>query len=111
MAGEPVANLTPAAGYMEQVPADWWAALCRVTRGLLRDHGIGAERVAAIGLSGHMHSIVPLRSDGTVARNCIVWADTRSQPQAKALAAAETRLWEPGHRALQPGQDSMAARA
>ena len=95
MAGEPVANLTPAAGYMEQVPADWWAALCRLTRGLLRDQGISAERVAAIGLSGHMHSIVPLRGDGTAARNCIVWADTRSQPQAKALAAAETRLWNP----------------
>lgn len=95
-AGAPVENLTPAAGYMEQLPTDWWASLCRVTRGLLRDHGIGAERIAAIGLSGHMHSIVPLRADGSAARNCIVWADTRSGPQAKTLAAkAKTRLWNP----------------
>ena len=94
--GAPVENLTPAAGYMEQVPADWWASLCRLTRGLLADHGIRAERIAAIGLSGHMHSIVPLRADGRVARNCIVWADTRSQPQAKMLAArAKAQLWNP----------------
>lgn len=91
----PVQNLTPAAGYMEQVPADWWTSFCRLTRRLLRDHSIRAERIAAIGLSGHMHSIVPLRADGSVARNCIVWADTRSQPQAKTLAAATTRLWNP----------------
>ena len=42
-----------------------------------------------------MHSIVPLRADGSVVRNCIVWADTRSQPQAKILARAKTRLWNP----------------
>ncbi len=95
-AGEPVANLTPAAGYMEQVPAQWWASLSRLTRGLLRDQGVQAERIAAIGLTGHMHSIVPLRADGSVARNCIVWADTRSGPQAKFIEAkAQTRLWNP----------------
>lgn len=94
-AGAPVANLAPAAGYMEQAPADWWTSLCRLTRGLLRDHDLSAERIAAIGLSGHMHSIAPLRGDGSVARNCIVWADTRSQPQARILAAAKTRLWNP----------------
>ena len=93
--GEPVKNLTPAAGYMEQRPAQWWASLCRLTRGLLSDQGIQSGHVAAIGLSGHMHSIVPLRADGSVARNCIVWADTRSQPQARVLAAAKTRLWNP----------------
>lgn len=94
-AGAPVANVAPAAGYMEQAPADWWASLCRLTRGLLRDHNISAERIAAIGLSGHMHSIVPLRADGSVACNCIVWADTRSGPQARILATAKTRLWNP----------------
>ena len=45
-AGEPVSNLAPAAGYMEQVPADWWASLCRVTRGLVTGsrHSIRAHR-------------------------------------------------------------------
>ncbi len=43
-----------------------------------------------------MHSIVPLRADGTVAYNCIVWADTRSQRQAEYLeTATRSRLWNP----------------
>ena len=43
-----------------------------------------------------MHSIVPLRADGSVAHNCIVWADTRSQAQADYIAThSRTPLWNP----------------
>ena len=92
----PVVNLTPAPGYLEQEPEKWWASLCQVTQELLRQHNIAPEDIAAIGLSGHMHSIVPLRADGSVARDCIVWADTRSQRQAEFIkATAATRLWNP----------------
>ena len=94
-ASAPVENLSPAPGYLEQNPAQWWHSLCSLTRQLLTQLEIQPQAIVAIGLSGHMHSIVPLRADGRVARNCIVWADTRSQPQAKLLAAAETQLWNP----------------
>ena len=67
-----------------------------MTRQLLDDHDIAAESITAIGLSGHMHSIVPLRADGSVAHNCIVWADTRSQAQADFIAThTRTPLWNP----------------
>lgn len=89
-------NLTPAPGWLEQQPADWWRILCRLLRKLLRQHDISPESVGSIGLSGHMHSIVPLRADGSIVHNCIVWADTRSQPQAGSLAAKlQNRLWNP----------------
>ncbi len=95
-AGAPVENLTPAPGYLEQEPEKWWASLCQVTRHLLREHNIAPDDIAAIGLSGHMHSIVPLRADGATARDCIVWADTRSQRQAEFIkATAATQLWNP----------------
>ena len=95
-AGAPVENLTPAAGYLEQAPEHWWTSLCQIIHNLLRDHDICPASVAAIGLSGHMHSIVPLRADGTVAYNCIVWADTRSQRQAEYIESATvTPLWNP----------------
>ena len=95
-AGAPVENLSPAPGYLEQEPEAWWTILCRVTRSLLRDQDIPPEAIAAIGLSGHMHSIVPLRADGAVLRNCIVWADTRSQKQAAFIGTkAKTKLWNP----------------
>ncbi len=91
-----VPNLTPAPGWLEQQPADWWRILCRLLRTLLREQDISPKSVGSIGLSGHMHSIVPLRADGSIAHNCIVWADTRSQPQAVSLAAKlQNRLWNP----------------
>lgn len=94
-ASAPVENLTPAPGYLEQEPEKWWTSLCRITGALLRQNEIAPESVLGLGLSGHMHSIVPLRADGTVARNCIVWADTRSQRQAESLELTRTRLWNP----------------
>ena len=55
-----------------------------------------AAAISAIGLSGHMHSIVPLRADGSLAHNCIVWADTRSQAQADRIGnETVTPLWNP----------------
>ncbi len=91
-----VPSLTPAPGWLEQQPEDWWRSLCRLLPQLLRQHDISPEQVAGIGLSGHMHSIVPLRTDGSIAHNCLVWADTRSQPQASRLAAElQGQLWNP----------------
>ena len=95
-ASAPIENLSPATGYLEQVPERWWTTLCQLTRQLLDNHDIAAESISAIGLSGHMHSIVPLRADGSVAHNCIVWADTRSQAQADYIAThSRTPLWNP----------------
>ena len=91
-----VENLTPAPGWLEQAPEDWWTALCTLTRELRDKLGISAAAITGIGLSGHMHSIVPLRHDGSAAHNCIVWADTRSRQQAQRLATASARqLWNP----------------
>ena len=95
-ASAPVVNLTPAAGYLEQEPETWWSSLCKLTRQLLDDNDIAADAISTIGLSGHMHSIVPLRSDGSIAHNCIVWADTRSQAQANFIATnTKGPLWNP----------------
>ncbi len=91
-----VENLTPAPGWLEQEPRQWWATLCRLTRELTAAKDIPGKAVVAIGLSGHMHSIVPLRADGSVAHNCIVWADTRSREQARRISAgASSPLWNP----------------
>ena len=91
-----VENLSPAPGWLEQAPQQWWTTLCRLIRELTAAPNIPAESIAAIGLSGHMHSIVPLRADGSVAGNCIVWADTRSREQARRIGAgARSALWNP----------------
>lgn len=95
-ASAPVENLTPNSGWLEQEPEKWWTSLCRLTRELVRDSDIPPVAIKAIGLSGHMHSIVPLRADGAALRNCIVWADTRSQQQAEFIGTQTTTpLWNP----------------
>lgn len=95
-ASAPVKNLSPAPGRLEQEPEQWWSTLCRLTRRILDEQAIPANAITAIGLSGHMHSIVPLRADGSVAHNCIVWADTRTQAQAERIASeTKTPLWNP----------------
>ena len=91
----PVPNLTPAPGWLEQNPADWWRALRDLMPKLLDAGGISPESAIGIGLSGHMHSIVPLRADMTPANHCLVWADTRTQAQADFLAQSQDKLWNP----------------
>ena len=95
VASAPVRNLTPAPGWLEQNPDDWWAALRQLTRQLLSENDIAPQAVAGIGLSGHMHSIAPLRADGSLAHNCLVWADARAQDQADALGQRQDKLWNP----------------
>ena len=95
LASAPVRNLTPAPGWLEQQPAEWWQALRQLTRQLLHENDIAPSAVAGIGLSGHMHSIAPLRADGSLAHNCLVWADARAQAQADQLAQAQDKLWNP----------------
>ena len=90
-AGAPVENISLAPGYLEQDPQAWWRSLCQLTRGLLSDERIDPRAIIAIGLSGHMHSIVPLRADGSLARHCLVWADTRSQAQAERIRPFQPR--------------------
>ncbi len=95
-ASAPVESISRAPGYMVQDPQAWWQSLRQLSRGLLRERDIAPEAIAAIGLSGHMHSIVPMHADGRVARNCLVWADTRSQSQADRIhARSAPRLWNP----------------
>ncbi|MFC5748532.1 xylulokinase [Actinomadura rugatobispora] len=58
-------------------PRHWWDALQR-TRDLL-------ERADAVAVAAQQHGMVALDEDGTVVRPALLWNDTRSAPQARAL--------------------------
>ena len=91
----PVESTTNGFGYVEQDPEAWWKTLLNLVPEALAKCGAEAEEIACIGLSGHMHSIVPLADDGSVVRRCIVWADTRSTAQAEAIQEKLEALWNP----------------
>jgi xylulokinase len=84
---------TPRPGWAEQDPADWWAAA------LVSMHAVRRARpcatVAAVGISGQMHSSVFLDRAGEVIRPALLWCDGRTTAECGEITArvgGETRL-------------------
>jgi xylulokinase len=84
-----VALLTPRPGWTEQEPEAWVAA----TEAGLRDvaAAVGADRVAAIGLSGQMHGMVALDAADRVVRPALLWNDQRTGDAVVEIEAAIDR--------------------
>ena len=70
-------------GKAEQNPLEWWRALCEATRQLLSEHP--DAHIAGVCFSGQMMGAVLLDGSGEPVRPAIIWADTRSTPQAAQL--------------------------
>ncbi len=70
--------LHPAPGFAEQSPATWWEETVLCVREILAEGVVTGESVKAIGLSGQMHGVVLVDSEGSPVRNAIIWPDTRS---------------------------------
>jgi xylulokinase len=70
---------TPAPGWSEQDPADWWRA-SEVALG-----AVGADRADGIGLSGQMHGLVVLDDANRVIRPAILWNDQRTAAECAAI--------------------------
>jgi xylulokinase len=75
------ATLVGEAGRAEQRPSDWWAATVAATRQVLGTARAAPDEVQAVGLTGQMHSLVALGSDGQVLRPAILWSDKRAGAQ------------------------------
>ena len=90
----PLTLSTPRPGWAEQRPQDWWtAATVSVRRAVRAAKGM---RVAAVGLSGQMHSSVFLDARGSVIRPALLWCDGRTTAECREIAArvGEDRLRE-----------------
>ena len=70
--------LTPAIGHAEQEPSAWWRAVSNAIKQVINETGTNPGDIAAIGLSGQMHGMVPLNSAGEVIRPAIIWCDQRA---------------------------------
>lgn len=74
---------TPRPLWSEQDPEDWWQATSRSLQDVLKQ--VPAEQVAAVGLTGQMHGLTSLDSEGRPLRPAILWNDQRSGPQCEAI--------------------------
>ncbi|MGH7574950.1 MAG: xylulokinase [Longimicrobiales bacterium] len=95
-ASTPLTLDTPRPGWAEQDPGAWWQATLESIRKVLADRP--AARVAAIGISGQMHSSVFLDRDGRVIRPALLWCDGRTTAECEEITAraggeAQLREW------------------
>lgn len=79
--------LTPHPGWTEQRPEDWRRATLEALRELTER--LSGHEVAALGLSGQMHGMVPLDAHGNPIRPAILWNDQRT---GEAVAEMEERV-------------------
>ncbi|MFB7353061.1 xylulokinase [Streptomyces gardneri] len=80
-------TVTGTGGARESDPEEWWTALATAVRAAVRDAGIPATAVTGIAVAGQQHGLVALGADGRALRPALLWNDTRSAPEAAALAA------------------------
>ena len=88
---------TPAPGWAEQDPEDWW----RASEAALA--AVDAEHAAGIGLSGQMHGLVALDETDRVIRPAILWNDQRTSAECerdRAAIGVERLIRLTGNRAL-----------
>ena len=77
--GNPHELSTPRPLWSEQDPENWWQAASKSLREVVQQ--IGADNIAAIGLTGQMHGLTSLDKDGKSVRPAILWNDQRSAGQ------------------------------
>jgi len=81
--------LTPQPGWTEQRPEDWVGATLAALRELAE--GLEGRDVAALGLSGQMHGMVPLAASGEPVRAAPLWNDQRTGEAVRELEQAVPR--------------------
>ncbi|WP_306326118.1 xylulokinase [Streptomyces venezuelae] len=79
-------TVTGTSGARESDPEEWWTALATAVRAAVRQAGVPAGAVTGIAVAGQQHGLVTLGADGRPLRPALLWNDTRSAPQAAALA-------------------------
>jgi xylulokinase len=75
---------SPAPGWAEQDPLDWWAAACAVLKETLND--LPSIQVTALGLSGQCPGHVLVDADRQSIGKAIIWRDQRAVKEAVWLA-------------------------
>jgi xylulokinase len=74
---------TPYPNWAEQNPEDWYKGTIISIQEILKKSKISADKIAAVGLSGQMHSSVFLDKHDQVLRKAILWCDTRTKSECE----------------------------
>jgi xylulokinase len=78
--------IIPEGDKVEVDPEHYWTPVVRSIRRLLGKWGGDPARIAAVSVSSHTETVIPMTSDGRPVRPALVWMDNRSQPEADELS-------------------------
>lgn len=67
----------------EQDPEDWWKAVCTATKQITKN--VDPKDILGISFSSQMQACVVVDKNGQALRPAMIWADLRSEKQAKQL--------------------------
>jgi xylulokinase len=73
---------------------DWWRAAIDCVPQLLASTGVRPDAIAAVGVTGAMHALVPVGADGAVLAPTLTWFDQRCRPQAERLREQHAAAFE-----------------
>jgi glycerol kinase len=89
VAQQDFAQSYPLPDRVEHDAGEIWQSQLAVARTVLREAGVGADRIAAVGIANQRETTVLWeRATGTPVAPAIVWQDRRTAPTCAALAAA-----------------------
>ncbi len=71
----------PQPTYAEANPDDWWNCVTALIHHAFDQSAVKPEQIAAIGLCGLMHALVPVDGDGVAVDWPMLWMDQRCKPQ------------------------------
>ncbi|GAA3757872.1 glycerol kinase GlpK [Plantactinospora mayteni] len=79
-------QIFPRPGWVEHDAEEIWAAVAQVVPEALAEAGVGADRLAAIGITNQRETTVVWdRATGRPVHHAIVWQDTRTAPLLRRL--------------------------
>lgn len=71
--------------WTEQDPEDWWTAVVKTVKAVVKASKVKAADVKAIGLSGQMHGSVFLDAKKKVIRKALLWNDQRTSAECDEI--------------------------
>ena len=70
---------------VEANPEVYWTPMAAAIRRLLEKWGGEPARIAAVAVSSHAETVIPMAADGQPSCKALLWMDNRSQPEADEL--------------------------
>jgi xylulokinase len=77
--------IIPEGDKVEVDPDHYWTPVVESIRRLLAKWGGDPARIAAVSVSSHTETVIPMTREGKPARLALVWMDNRSQAEAEEL--------------------------